>query len=274
MDVPKISIITPSYNQGQFLEETILSVLNQNYPNLEYIIMDGGSTDNSVEIIKKYEDRLAYWVSKPDKGQTEAINKGFRRSRGDILSWLNSDDLLLPGALSAVAQCFGKHPEAGFVYGDYQMIDQAGRVLFQRLVTEYDFGVLVYGRSLMTQPATFFRNSVIEQIGHLDERFDFCMDLEFWIRAAVQGIVFQSLRVPLAANRLHGEAKTSTQRYKLIEQHLQIVKKYYKIRGGLWGFYIANLYNRARGVLRRIKQRGNWGILQATRARKSIRLEK
>ena len=268
---PIISIITPSYNQGQFLEETILSVLNQDYPNLEYIIIDGGSTDNSVNIIKKYENRLDYWISEPDNGQTEAINKGFKKTTGDILGWLNSDDLLLHGALSALVACFEAHPEAGFVYGDYQMINRDGRVLFQRSVPDYDFGVLVYGRSLMTQPATFFRRSVLEQIGYLDEQFDFCMDLEFWIRAAVKRIMFQSLRVPLAANRLHNDAKTSTQRQKLIEQHLKIVKKYGQVRGGACGFYLINRYHWIRGVLKRIWQRKDWGILQATRARNSAR---
>src|SRR5687768_13083798 len=106
MNSPKISIITPSYNQGRFIEETILSVINQNYPNLEYIIIDGGSTDNTVEIIRKYEQHLAYWVSEKDGGQSEAINKGFKKATGDIVCWINSDDFFMPGALSKVADCF------------------------------------------------------------------------------------------------------------------------------------------------------------------------
>jgi len=126
----KISIITPSYNQGQFLEETIISVLNQDYPNLEYIIIDGGSTDKSVEIIKKYEKYLTYWVSEKDRGQTHAINKGFIKSSGSILNWLNSDDLLVPGAINSVSKAFSKHSEADFCFGDFSIIDTQSNTIF------------------------------------------------------------------------------------------------------------------------------------------------
>ena len=129
---PKISIITPSYNQGQFLEQTILSILSQDYPNLEYIIMDGGSSDNSVEIIRKHEDNLTYWVSEPDKGQSDAINKGFQRATGDILTWLNSDDYYLPGTLHTVAEYFTQHPDVECIYGDLQVVASNGDLLYVR----------------------------------------------------------------------------------------------------------------------------------------------
>jgi len=171
---PRISIITPSYNQGQFLEETILSVLNQNYPNLEYIIIDGGSTDNSVEIIKKYEDRLAYWVSEKDRGQTHAINKGFKRATGDIVNWLNSDDLLEQGALKILAKEIEKNPAADFYFGDFSVIDSEGRKLFYRKSPPYQFATLFWGRQLSSQPAVFFRRNLLENIGYLDENLNFC----------------------------------------------------------------------------------------------------
>ncbi len=155
INYPKISIVPSSYNQGQFLEETVLSVLNQNYPNLEHIIIDGGSTDNSVDIIKKYEDQLAYWVSEKDKGQTHAINKGFKHSNGEILNWLNSDDLLAPGALHVIAEEFSKNPRVDFFFGDFTIIDKEGRVIFSRKSPPYCFYTLFYGRQLSSQPAVF-----------------------------------------------------------------------------------------------------------------------
>ena len=131
MNQPKISIITPSFNQSEFLEFTIQSVLSQDYPDLEYIIVDGGSTDGSLEIIKKYEDRLAWWVSEKDQGQTDAINKGFARATGKYLAWLNSDDTYQPGALSKAAEYLESHPEVGLVYGETNYIDQDGRGIGQ-----------------------------------------------------------------------------------------------------------------------------------------------
>ncbi|HAX95810.1 MAG TPA: glycosyltransferase, partial [Prolixibacteraceae bacterium] len=126
---PKISVVTPSYNQGQFIEETIRSVLLQGYPNLEYIVMDGGSTDGSVKIIKKYEPWLSYWVSEPDRGQSHAINKGINRAAGEILFWLNSDDLCLPGAFFKAAESFSQYPNQKLVIGQAQIINQYGEVI-------------------------------------------------------------------------------------------------------------------------------------------------
>jgi len=205
---PRISIITPSYNQRPFLEETIQSVLNQGYPNLEYIVIDGGSTDNSVEIIKKYKDQLAYWVSEPDKGQSDAINKGFRVATGEILAWLNSDDLYLPGTLQTVAEYFSSHPDVDCVYGDIYMIDEHGRRLFLRKSIPFDCRAHLFGGCLVPQPASFFRKTVIDRVGYLDTSLHYNMDTEFFVRCGHEGIKFGHIPQPLACFRLHPASKT------------------------------------------------------------------
>jgi len=226
MSLPKISIITPSYNQGQFLEETIVSVLDQNYPSFEYVIIDGGSTDNSVDIIKKYESHLTHWVSEKDRGQTHAINKGFKKATGKIVNWLNSDDLLTPGALQVVGERFGEYPESEFCFGDFDVIDKEGQIIFSRKSPPYHFHTLFYGRQLSSQPAVFFRRNVLAKIGYLDETFNFCMDLEFWIRAAQQGCIFHQIKKPLALARMHGDAKTTRLQQVLHDEHKAVVRQY------------------------------------------------
>lgn len=142
---PKISIVTPSYNQAEFLERTILSVLNQNYPNLEYIIIDGGSTDGSVEIIKKFEKYLAYWVSEKDNGQTNAINKGFKISSGEILAWLNADDTYLRHTISRVVNYFQKYPQIDLIYGNAHLINKNGQLIGDLKTTDYNFNIHLFG---------------------------------------------------------------------------------------------------------------------------------
>lgn len=224
MKLPKISIVTPSYNQGQFLEETILSVLNQDYPNVEYIIIDGGSTDNSVDIIKKYEDRLAYWVSERDNGMTDALNKGFRKASGEILNWINSDDYFLPGAFSAAAKAFNEgDSKLGFIYGSCRNILSDGTVFDIRKPLNFDAGILRYGRNLFAQPASFFHRRVVEKIGLLNEKLPYAMDYEFWVRAYDAGFKFKNTAVPLAAFRFHGESKTVGGRSKQTEEYEQVM---------------------------------------------------
>lgn len=223
----KVSIVTPSYNQGRFLERTILSVLNQGYPNLEYIIIDGGSTDNSVEIIKKYEDQLAYWVSEPDRGQSDAINKGFRRATGEILAWLNSDDIYRPGALFKVAAYFRQHPEIRCVSGDIVMIDQTGKVLYARKVIPFQFRMALYGGCLVPQPSTFFTRGALEKTEELDTGLQYQMDFEFFLRMASQGVKFGIIRVLLAAFRLHPASKTISEYDEKVAQANFIIRRRY-----------------------------------------------
>ena len=181
-DKPLVSIVTPSFNQGLYLEETIQSVLNQDYPNIEYIIIDGGSTDGSVEIIKRYEDRIGYWESEPDLGQTDAINKGFALAKGEILAWLNSDDTYRPGAIREAVDYLYEHPEVGMVYGHAFYIDEEGEVVAQFPTAKTDYDKLRRGNSTIPQQAAFFRSSLWKMIGPLDPSFYYAMDYDLWIR--------------------------------------------------------------------------------------------
>ena len=207
MSQPKVSIVTPSFNQALFLEATIHSVLSQDYPNLEYIIIDGGSTDGSIEIIKKYQDRLAYWVSEPDQGQTDAINKGFNRATGDILAWLNSDDTYEPGAVSKAVAALDKHPAASMVYGDANFTNAEGRVIGRFPAAQTDYRKLRQGYVHIPQQAAFFRAEYWKQVVPLDDSFFFAMDYDLWVRlSALAPLVY----IPdVWANfRMHGDAKS------------------------------------------------------------------
>src|SRR5215211_6231675 len=164
-DWPKISVVTPSFNQGRYIEATIKSVVEQGYPNLEYLIMDGGSTDGTVEIIEKYSDQLTYWVSEPDEGQTDALIKGFNLASGDILCWLCSDDLFEARTLQEVAEIFVKHPDWEVVYGDSFWIDADGRpIRFKREIPYYRF-IWMYDHNYLPQPSTFWRRGIYEKVG-------------------------------------------------------------------------------------------------------------
>lgn len=270
---PKISIVTPSFNQGKYVEQTILSVLNQGYPNLEYIVIDGGSTDGSVEIIEKYSDRITYWVSEKDRGHTHAINKGLAVSSGEILNWLNSDDILLPNALHHVAQAFQEHPEASFVYGDTHQINSNGELLYQVKVTPFNKNTLVYGRIVGTQPSVFFRRRVIEEIGPMDEAYRFCMDIEFWIRAALRGHTFMPVYAPLSANRFHAGTKTVNQQDTLRSEHIRILKLLGAPFLGVpspWDrrlYEVVRNYYRVKWAMTRLVVRGDFGINRAKKAR-------
>lgn len=261
---PKISIVTPSYNQGQFLEETILCVLNQDYPNLEYMIIDGGSTDNSVEIIKKYEDRLAYWVSEPDKGQSEAINKGFHRATGEIFHWLNSDDVLVPGALQVVAEYFLEHPHIGCVIGDIETIDENSRFLFLRKAIPFHFRTALYGAYSVPQPSTLFTKEAWLKTGDVDVSLQYQMDSEYFLRMAKAGVKFDLLRKPVARFRLHTGSKTVSEYNNLVwdADRITIQSRFMPFqvkRNGLLGFYMKSMkwMYRTRAFLVRALTRGD-----------------
>jgi glycosyltransferase involved in cell wall biosynthesis len=203
-----VSIVTPSYNQGAFIEETILSVLSQDYPRIEYIVADGGSTDGTLDVLKKYEDRLI-WSSESDEGQSDAINRGFQKSRGEILAWLNSDDVYLPGAVRTAADYLTAHPEVAMVYGDCNMIDEQGQVVGWSIwVEDFDLRRLVEDLDYIYQPATFFRRQAFEDVGMLDIGLHYCMDYDFWIRIGKKYPVRHISRV-LANGRVYPHTKTA-----------------------------------------------------------------
>lgn len=205
---PKISIVTPSYNQGQFIEETIRSVLLQGYPNLEYMIIDGGSTDDSVEIIKRYERWITYWTSKPDRGQSHAINKGFVRSTGQIIAWLNSDDVYAPKAFEKVAVFLGSHSNVDMVYGICKQIDELGDGIGCCPRESYDIRKLLCFEFVISQPAVFLRKYVAESVGYLDEGLHVAMDTDLWIRIALAGFKIEYFPELLSFVRMYRDTKT------------------------------------------------------------------
>lgn len=233
---PLVSIVTPSYNQAQFLERTILSVLEQDYPNLEYIIIDGGSTDGSVDIIRKYEDRLAYWVSEPDRGQADAINKGWRLCKGEIIAYLNSDDTLEPGTVPRAVEALQEHPEADFVFGSCNLVDREGKVLRVMHPAPFDLRRLVFG-NCFCQQTVFLQSQVLDRIGVLDTQLHLVLDYEYWFRAGLHGLTF--LRVPpppLANFRQWAEAKSWSQYEKYAQERFAMVAKHFpKMDGGYLG---------------------------------------
>ena len=200
-----VSIVTPSFNQAAYLEQTLLSVLEQDYADIEYLVIDGGSTDGSPDIIKKYASRLAYWISEKDSGQADAINKGMARAQGEIVAWLNSDDTYLPGTVTAAVKAFDENPDVAMVYADMLAVDERGQTFntlrYRQLTLEDLLSFQIIG-----QPAVFMRRSAFEKAGGLDPSFHFLLDHHLWIRIAAQGRI---LHIPQtwAAARYHAKAK-------------------------------------------------------------------
>ncbi len=273
MNNPKITIITPSYNQGQFLEETILSVLDQGYPNLEYMIIDGGSTDNSVDVIKKYEKYLTYWESEKDSGQTHAINKGFLRSSGELVNWLNSDDLLEGAALRTLGDAVLDNPNADVFYGDYRAVNEVSSTIYFRKCSPYRPKCLFWGRQISSQPSVFFRRAMLSRHGMLNEQFHFCMDIEYWIRCARNDAQFLQLKCPIGVTRVHGDAKTTKLQRLLYDEHKSLVRSYGALSPLEKGssledisYRLLNRYWRARAALNRVIYRGDFSLGRASKA--------
>lgn len=223
---PKISIITPSLNQAQFLEETLRSVLLQGYPNLEYIVIDGGSTDGSCEIIRKYSPWLAYWVSEKDKGQSDAINKGFARATGDIIAWINSDDLYLPGALVFMGQAFQAHSEIDMIFGSISYVDEDTQILRKWNWQPYTFPSLITRKMIIPQQGAFWRRRVYEDVGGLCDDIHYALDTEYWFRIGCQHSIL-GIEKEIAYFRLSSSHKGKMIIRRVGGEHLRILDTLY-----------------------------------------------
>ena len=224
-DLPLVSVVTPSYNQGRFIRATIESVLSQDYPNLEYIVMDGGSTDETAAVAREYRNRLTF-ISEPDRGQSHAINKGFARARGEIVSWLNSDDLFLPGAVRHAVEALRRSPEAGAVYGEGYQIDVKGDVISRFAPTQkFDLWRLLNLSDFILQQTAFFRRAVFDRIGWLDESLYFGMDWEIFMRI---GLEYPIEYVPefMGAIREYAEAKTASGGHRRVMELVKIMRRH------------------------------------------------
>jgi glycosyltransferase involved in cell wall biosynthesis len=249
MTPPSISIVTPSFNQGRFIERTIRSVLGQGIDDLEYFIVDGGSTDETVEIIERYGDRLSF-VSEKDKGQAHAVNKGITATTGDIIGWLNSDDIYYRRALSTVLAYFTAHPDADVVYGDACHIDEEDRILEPYYTEDWDYERLKEV-CFLCQPAVFFRRRLVEKAGLLDQHLSYCMDYEYWLRL---GALTPFARIPavLAGSRMYQDNKTLRAR---VAVHREINDMLLRTIGDVpdqWIYAYAHVVVEERGLARQV----------------------
>ncbi len=224
---PVVGIVTPSYNQAQYIEATIRSVLLQGYPRLEYLILDGGSTDGTVAVLERYAPWLTYWVSEPDAGQADAIRRGWALSGGEYLGWLNSDDLLTPGSLWAAVQYLQGRPGLSGVYGDIVHIDGQGRAIGTETYTDFDLVDLVRRIGWISQPGSLFRRTALEAAGGLDGALRFLMDFDLWLRLGLVAPLGYLRGAPLAQFRRHPEAKSSAQRGLAAEEILRVVERFF-----------------------------------------------
>lgn len=222
---PLVSIVTPSYNQGKYIRQTIESVLNQNYPNIEYIIIDGGSTDDTLMILKEYEGKITY-ISEADKGQADAINKGFKMAKGEIVAWLNSDDVYEPGAIRKAVELFEVNPHIGLIYGEGYIIDEIGRKIkrFGNTI-EFNLWVLLYVWDYIMQPTTFFRKTILETVGYLDISKNWIMDWDLWIRVALKYDIMYSPEFLACSREYHG-TKTSVGGWKRLQEIKDLFLEY------------------------------------------------
>jgi glycosyltransferase involved in cell wall biosynthesis len=244
---PFFTIITPSFNQGRFIRRTIESVISQNFDSLEYLIFDGGSSDETVSILKTFGDAI-HWISEPDRGQTHAVNKGLRVAKGQVIGWLNSDDIYYQGALQIVHDVFIKHPEIETLYGMADHIDENDTIIEPYYNEDWDYDRLKE-ICYICQPAVFFRKSIVDQFGILDENLKYCMDYEYWLRIGKEK-PFYYLKQRIAGSRFYKNTKTLS---SAVEVHLEILKMFKENFGNIpdrWILAHAHAVARSLGLKR------------------------
>ncbi|MBY3515015.1 glycosyltransferase [Rhizobium laguerreae] len=254
---PLVSIVMPTRNHAHFIRQSIDSVISQSYAKIELLVMDGASTDNTVEILKEYGNRIR-WISEPDKGQADAINKGMELVSGDILAYLNSDDILLPGAVARAVRYFSDHPECDIVYGNADYIDVNGVVTGSYATAEYTFERLMHD-CCVCQPAAFWKRRIVDRIGPFDASLQTAMDYEYWLRMATSGAILHHTIEKLAQSRLHEDAKTLAMRGKIFEEVFAICERHggyvsFSYFLGLWSYRFYEAW-RGGGALRRVAPR-------------------
>jgi glycosyltransferase involved in cell wall biosynthesis len=228
--LPRITVITPSYNQGKYIEQTIKSISGQNYPNLEHLVVDGGSTDQTLDVLRKYEHQLR-WVSERDRGQSDAINKGLQQATGDVICYLNSDDLFTPNALFKVGAFFQAHPQAFWLTGKCKIIDQNSKEMRRPGTLYKNFWLLGHSLNVLrvmnyiSQPATFWRREAFERVGNFDERWYFAMDYDFWLRLGKYYRLW-FLNEYLACFRVHPASKGSASAKSQFDEELEVAKQH------------------------------------------------
>ena len=226
--LPRISVITPSLNQGQYLRQCIESVVSQKYGNVELLVIDGGSTDETLAVIREHKSALSYWVSEPDRGQSDAINKGFAKATGELVAWLNADDYYLPGALERVAEAYAADLLAPFYFGDGVRVDEKGTVLsnfFPPDTMRFDRQALVMGLNYLLQPSTFINRRCLEQVGYLDVGLRYGMDSDIWMRLSNVGAP-RAIPAVLSATREYGTTKTASGSFGRVEELRRISMTY------------------------------------------------
>ncbi len=243
----KITVVTPSYNQGSYIRRTIESVLSQEIEGLEYIVMDGGSTDETVSILKEYGDSII-WKSEKDKGQTDAVNKGIRAAHGDIIGWLNSDDIYYPGAIGKVLDVFQRHPEINVVYGNANHIREDDSFIEEYYTEDFDYERLK-DVCFICQPSLFFRKKLVDIYGYLDDKLQYCMDYDYWLRLG-KGEKFYRLNELIAGSRLYDDNKTLGARRKVHEEMLVMQKKNLGRASEKWVYNLAHVIVDEMGIPR------------------------
>ncbi len=243
---PLVSIVINSYNQAAYLEQTLLSVLGQDYPNTELLLVDGGSTDGSLDIIHKYQQKFDWWVSEEDSGQADGINKGLRRTKGDLVAWLNSDDYYLPGAISAAVRSWQINPDAKLIYGDVLAVDGKGSLLNRMHTGDYQVEELMQFH-IINQPAVFMDRTTLESAGFLDLNYHYLLDHHLWLRIATQGKIMHVSEV-WAAGRFHDAAKNIASAASFGEEAFRLVDwmkatpSYSDLAEGKWNRILAGAY--------------------------------